>query len=409
MNNNLFIQTALGDITPWYVVKVELKTVENNQKQLEVYLDFKEGSVFKDEAGVKCKAYDTQEHQWRHLNFFEHRCYIHARVPRIVSSDGKIKKITVPWARRNGGFTLLMESFMMTLIELEVNVSAIARLVKEYGQRVWEVFNYWVEKAKQEQTLSAITQIGIDETSRKKGHEYITVGVDLEKKKVFHVVLGKDSQSVAQLGTFLQSKGSPPEQVSEVCIDMSPAFISGTMETFPNAQITFDYFHVSKEVNKALDELRRLERIEYGMTKTIRFSLLKNPDKLKSEKLQQLHDTFKAYPTLGEGYRLKEYFRELWNFTDVQEATLFLEQWCKEAMASGIQPFKRVVKMLKAHWSGIIHHAQSQITNGILEGINSKIQLAKKRARGYSNTSNFINMIYFLCGNLKFSYPQVFI
>jgi len=101
MNNNLFIQTALGDITPWYVVKVELKTVENNQKQLEVYLDFKEGSVFKDEAGVKCKAYDTQEHQWRHLNFFEHRCYIHARVPRIVSSDGKIKKITVPWARRN--------------------------------------------------------------------------------------------------------------------------------------------------------------------------------------------------------------------------------------------------------------------------------------------------------------------
>ncbi len=61
---------------------------------------------------------------------------------------------------------------------------------------------------------------------------------------------------------------------------------------------------------------------------------------------------------------------------------------------------------LKAHWRGIVNYISSQIANGIMEGINSKIQLAKKKARGYRNLSNFINMIYFVAGKLKFDYPQ---
>ncbi|MFV0572123.1 MAG: transposase, partial [Xanthomarina gelatinilytica] len=72
---------------------------------------------------------------------------------------------------------------------------------------------------------------------------------------------------------------------------------------------------------------------------------------------------------------------------------------------SKIQPFIKVSNTIKAHWTGIVNYIESKINNGILEGINSKIQLAKKRTRGYRNTSNFINMIYFICGKLKFEYP----
>ena len=63
---------------------------------------------------------------------------------------------------------------------------------------------------------------------------------------------------------------------------------------------------------------------------------------------------------------------------------------------------------VRVHWSGIVHFVTSHITNGILEGINCKIQLAKRRARGYRNINNFINMIYYLCGKLKFDYPLYF-
>ncbi|TXL20706.1 ISL3 family transposase, partial [Methylococcaceae bacterium HT2] len=89
-------------------------------------------------------------------------------------------------------------------------------------------------------------------------------------------------------------------------------------------------------------------------------------------------------------------------------AEAFLKQWCEEVEKSKISAFMKFVKTVRSHWSGIIHFVETKITNGILEGINSKVQLAKRRARGYRNINNFINMIYFLCGKLKFDYPLYF-
>ncbi len=113
----------------------------------------------------------------------------------------------------------------------------------------------------------------------------------------------------------------------------------------------------------------------------------------------------RMYPKLGEGYRLVQMFKDFWDLENNDEAQGYLAFWCDIAIESGIQPFIKVVKMIKAHWAGIVNYIENRINNGILEGINSKIQLAKKRARGYRNIDNFINMIYFICGDLKFDYP----
>ena len=93
---------------------------------------------------------------------------------------------------------------------------------------------------------------------------------------------------------------------------------------------------------------------------------------------------------------------------DKRSAEAFLKQWCAEVDASKIPAFMKFAKTVRSHWTGIIHFVETQSTNGILEGINSKAQLAKRRARGYRNIDNFINMIYFLCGKLKFDYPLYF-
>ena len=90
---------------------------------------------------------------------------------------------------------------------------------------------------------------------------------------------------------------------------------------------------------------------------------------------------------------------------DKSSAIAFIDQWFDEVEQSKIQPFMKFAKTVKAHLSGIINFVETKITNAILESINNKIQMAKKRARGYRNTDNFINMIYFLCGKLKFDYP----
>ena len=118
--------------------------------------------------------------------------------------------------------------------------------------------------------------------------------------------------------------------------------------------------------------------------------------------------TPELYPTLGEAYRLKVLFNDLWTMPDKPAAHALLDQWCAEVEAAKIPAFLKFAKTVRAHWHGIVHFVESRLSNGILEGINHKVQLAKRRAKGFRNIDNFINMIYFLCGKLKFSYPRYF-
>lgn len=402
MNSKQLFEIALGNIQPWFIEKIEFMEGADKSKELHIHLDFPKGSTFQDESGKDCKAYDTKQHTWRHLNFFEHRCYLHAHVPRISASDGKVKTVVVPWARRNTGFTLLFEAYAMSLIELEMPVSNVARLLGENDQRIWNTFHYWVGEARASTAYEGITQVGIDETSTKKGHSYVTLGVDLGQRRVFEAVEGKDAKAVGQLGEFLEQNGSPRSGVEHLSIDMSPAFICGCMDTFGNGKITFDRFHVTKVVGNAMDKLRRLERAECEQLKGHRYTLLRNPMKLSGKKMDQLFDLLELYPKIGEGYRLKELLKEFWDFDDPKLAEEFLKDWCRMADESGIFPFQDAAKTIRAHWSGIINYTLSKISNGILEGINSKVQLARKRARGFRNTKNFISMILFLCGKLEF-------
>jgi transposase len=91
-----------------------------------------------------------------------------------------------------------------------------------------------------------------------------------------------------------------------------------------------------------------------------------------------------------------------------QAAKTFTELWSREVELSGIHAFKNFAKTHKAHLSGIINFVETHITNAISESINSKIQITKRRARGYRSRKSFINMIYLLCGKLKFNYPLYF-
>lgn len=407
MNSKQLFEIALGDIGPWQIVSIDLEVGESGNKELHIRLDFPAGSAFLDDLGVPCKAHDTNNHTWRHLNFFEHHCYLHARVPRIKDSSGSVKTVQVPWARRNTGFTLLFEAFVMSLIELEMPVHSVAHLVGEHDQRIWNIFKYHVQKARANTDYTGIQRVGIDETSFRRGHDYVTVGVDLDTARVFDVTEGKDQDSVAVLTAFLEENGSPSDEVEQVSIDMSPAFIGGCNQHLPNAAITFDRFHVTNVVNKAMDDLRRIERQECSELKNHKYTLLKNSENLSNKKFEELLELITLYPKLGEGYRLKELLREFWNFNDTKMAEKFLKDWCKQADKSGIFPFQKAARTIRAHWSGIINYAKSKITNGILEGINSKIQLAKRRARGYRNKDNFMNMILFTCGKLNFKYSPI--
>jgi transposase len=406
MNSTEIFSLALGLQSPWLVKAVKFSSLSTTEQELHIYIDFERGYKFTTCTGEQTSAYDTEEKQWQHLNFFQHRCYLHARVPRVKDSKKGIHTVQVPWARPGRGFTLLFEAYAMLLIESEMPVNKVSENLGVTAPRVWRVFDYWIEKAYTKDDLSEVTRIGIDETSRKKGHNYITQFVDMDARRTVFVTEGKDSSTVKAFVEELEKKSGKKENIELVSMDMSPAFINGIINHLPESKIVFDKFHLIKLLNEALDEVRRLERKGNELLKGHRYTILRKYENLSKAKKAELDALLPLYPKLGEAYRLRQLFLDIFDIKEADEAKGYLWFWCEQALVAAIQPFTKFVNMVKAHWSGIIAYFDYKVTNGILEGINSKIQLAKRRARGYRNTRNFINMIYFIAAKLKFDYPQ---
>ena len=250
MRDTNLLQLALGLAPPWTVTRSDF---DPEAKRLDIQIDFAPGSRFPcpNCGAADCSAYDTEQMSWRHLNFFQHQAYINARVPRVRCDTCGIRKVHVPWARPDSGFTLLFEALLMTMVSA-MPVRTVARL--------WRVLHHYVDQARARTDASEVTRVAIDETAARRGHDYITLFVDIDQARVLFATEGKDAETVAAFAKDLTTHGGDAAAVDEVCIDMSPAFIKGTAEHLPNAAVTFDRFHAVKIVNDAVDQVRRTEQ-----------------------------------------------------------------------------------------------------------------------------------------------------
>jgi len=400
MYGNIFEQ-ALGVEEPWYISDVKF---DPENKRLDIHLDFKKGSKFKweDSEDESYPAYDTYQKTWRHLNFFQHECYLHARIPRI-KKERETRVVKAPWEGRLKGFTLLMEALLLQLCFC-MPVAQVSRLTGVSDDKIWRLLEKYIRDAFDQRSFEGITHIGIDETSSRKRHDYITLFVDLIKRQTMFVADGKDSHTVHDFRDVVAIKGGDPEQVKEICCDMSPAFIKGVTEAFPKAHLTYDRFHVMKIVNEALDKVRREESSGLKILKGTRFLFLKNSGKLRESERLKLKEISmsNALEKTMKAYRYKELFQEIYQSETVEEFETKLKKWSTSIMHTKIEPLKKVVAMIKKHWEGIVHWMKSKINNGMLEGINSIVQSIKSRARGYRTKRNFIIMVYLVTGKFDF-------
>ena len=399
MQDTDLFQLALGLLPPWLV---ESCSFDPEKKQLDLYVDFTRGGEFScPECGrAGCKAYDTQNKIWRHLNFFEHVTYLHVRTPRVDCPECGVKQVPVPWAREGSGFTLLFEAFILAMAK-EMPVNAVARLVGEHDTRIWRILHHYVERARREQDYSRVTTIGLDETSSKRGHNYITVFVDMDRSKVLFATPGKDAATLNAFKDDLEAHGGSAGQIEQACCDMSPAFIRGIEDTFSNSSITFDRFHVMKVINEAVDEVRRAEQKSRPELKKTRYAWLKNPGNLTGSQQSVIDELNVKSLNLktARAYQIKLTFQDLYA-QPRQTAEAFLKQWYFWATHSRLEPVIDAARTIKRHWDGVLHWFESRISNGVLEGINSLIQAAKAKARGYRSTRNLITIIYLIAGKL---------
>ena len=410
MDTNMLFSIGLNLSSPWKVVKSEFCMPEGSiVRELHIWIDFERGSKFLSSKGTLLSPHDTVDKVWRHLNFFEHPCYLHARVPRLKTDASSIEMVKVPWARSNSGFTMLFEAFTIALIEEETPVNSVAKTVKEYPNRIWTVFRHWVSGGKRNLNLSDVRRIGVDETSRRKGHSYITQFVNLETRKTIFVCPGKDADTFRQFAEWLTEHGGFPSLIEVVAMDMSKAFTSGCLQYLPNAHIVYDKFHMVQEANKRLDEVRKAEAKEKKLLKGHRFTLLHLRKNLPEQRIQELDTLLLTYPLLGKAYSLKEGLVDILNAATykVEGAWEDFLKWMDMAEETALEPFKRLVVTFKGHLFGIkTFFEEGNVTNGVLESLNSKVQLAKRRARGYTNVDNFMDMVYYINGGESFCYPH---
>ncbi len=187
---------------------------------------------------------------------------------------------------------------------------------------------------------------------------------------------------------------------------MSPAFLSGIAEHFPKAEVVLDKFHLVKMLSEAVDETRRSESKQQRQGKGLRFLWLKNPNKLKEEQ-RQLLDELKVSPAFAqtaEAYRLRLAFQELF-LQPKKHAADYLAAWLDAAYDSGVRAIEDVAETFFKMRDKILSWFDNRVSNGILEGLNSVLQSAKNRARGYANPNHMILMSYLLHGKLNLT-PQ---
>ena len=398
MNEKELFQVALGLAPPWMVDRCTFDQVAG---RLDIHLDFPRGGVFPCPlCGVSGKAYDTDQLTWRHLNFFQHQTFLHARTPRVDCSQCGIHRVAVPWARPDSGFTLLFEALVIMLAK-SMPVLAVARFVGEHDTLVWRIVTHYVDAARAKADHSMVTQVGVDETASRRGQRYVSLFVDLEQRKVLFATPGKDASTVAAFASDLKAHGGDPAAVTEVSADMSQAFFKGVTTNLPKAAVTFDKFHVISLVNTAVETVRRIEQKTCPELVGSRYVWLKNPENLTEgqwEKFDAL-DIAHSHLKTARAYQIRLTFQDLFN-QPAEKAEAFLDQWYFWATHSRIPAIIEVAKTIRRHQDGILRWFTSQINNGILEGINSLVQAAKAKARGYRSDRNLATIIYLIAGKL---------
>jgi len=403
MKTNDLFALALGVSEPWYVAKIDLSPEEH---RLDIALDFRRGGTFPcPECGrAGCKAYDSEDRSWRHLNFFEYATVLQARVPRIDCGRCGKRLVEVPWARPGSGFTLLFEALLMAMAP-HMPMAAAARLLGEHDTRLWRVVHHYVEAARAARDDAEVSRVGIDETAARRGHDYISVFVDLDVPRVLFATEGRDHTTVEAFGHDLKAHGGDPANIEEVCSDMSVAYIKGVADSLPNAAITFDKFHVKKVITGAVDKTRRTERSAFPELKGMRYALLRNEETMSDEQLDFVSSLLLSKPTMktARAVHLKLSFDDFYALRSPRAAAQYLTRWCNWASRSRVPSMIEAARTIRRHWQGVLRWFTSKITNGILEGINSLIQAAKAKARGYRTTRNLIAMTYLIAGRLEFN------
>jgi transposase len=326
------------------------------------------------------------------------RCYLDLVVHRVRCR--KCGKVWWPQLSFMVGKHRYTRAFALTVLDL-LRFGTI-QAVAHYLGVSWNVIKV-IHKSKlrtlyRRIPLQKVRYLSIDEFSKRKGHDYMTVFRDIQTGRVVYAVEGKSKKAIEPFLKKLAKKGT---HLKAIAMDMSSAYIWAVREQLSHVDIVFDHYHVMALMNEALDEFRRelqreLDEVGQKTLKGSRFLLLKNYDSLEPDRQARLDALLTINAPLSEMHLMKEQLRLFWDKKTQEEARQFLETWCQDAIKSGIRQLKRVAKTLLSYRTGLLNYFTHHITNAGLEGLVNKIKTLKRQAYGFRDMEYFKLRLYHL-------------
>jgi len=292
----------------------------------------------------------------------------------------------------------------------EANVRALSRRLRLSWDEVAGIQRRAVARGLERREAAPPTAIGVDETSFQKRHEYVTVVHDIEEEVVVHVADGRKQEALEAYYADLGPEACAG--LERIAMDMWAPYIAATRENVPDAdeKMVFDKFHIAKHLGDAVDRVRRQENRELvaqgdDRLKRTKYHWLQNPDEMSPSRWREFASLRTSRLKVARAWAIKEAAMLLWGYVRRGWAKRMWTRWYAWAIRSRLEPIKRVARMIKKHWEGVINAATTDVTNARAEALNGRIQWIKKMACGYRNRKNFRNAIYFHLGGLDL-YPE---
>jgi len=297
-------------------------------------------------------------------------------------------------ARRH--YDRALERYIAALCRL-MTVKDVARLLSLAWSTVQAIDKRRLVREKPTNArLKKIRYLGIDEVAVRKGHHYLTIGVDLETGDVVYVGVGRREDSIL---AFLKRLRRLRVNLLAVAIDMWPAYLKAIRRCYPDIAVIFDRYHLMARYSKLLDTLRAQECRKAAkrfkkVFKGTRYLLLRGQEKLTEAMIGRLQCLLDLNRPLSIAYILKEELRRFWRCADQQQGWAHLQRWITMARESGIRLLQRFAQSIERHRHGLLAYFLHPISTGRVEGINNKIKVLKRKAYGYRNLEYFELKIY---------------
>jgi transposase len=400
-----FYTNLLGVIDPWEVASI---IRDSKNKEVIARVTLKSGvpllcPICKNPA----KLHDHRYRRWRHLDSCNHQTIVEADVPRVKCPEHGVKQLPVTWAIKGSRFTAEFESTVLLWLKCD-SISTVAENFGLSWDEVDGIMSRAVKRGLAKRGKTAPKNIGIDETSFQKHHEYVTVILDKDTDTIIDIL---DDRKAATLKTWFKTQEkSDFGLLQSITMDMWDPFINAVKQNFANAAslIAFDRFHVAQHFGKALNKVRAEEHQGFngsGLKSPLthsKYQWLKNANRTdnRASRRKEFMKLTRLNLKTARAWRIKETASMLWDYSYIGVAETNWNNLLGWISRCRLKPIIVVGKMIRHYFWGILNAIRLKVNNSMVEAKNACIQRIKKIACGFRNRERFKTAILFHLGGL---------